>query len=89
MIELKAKSRAWLPSFRSRIVSSPMPTVRAFLNFVQAYLWFDLSAARGYKDAIQVRETVSRRMTEAQIAEAQKLVRDWKPSSKPPALLLQ
>jgi hypothetical protein len=28
-------------------------------------------------------------MTEAQIAEAQKLVRDWKPSSKPPALLLQ
>ena len=58
-------------------------------DYVQAYLWFDLSAARGYKDAIQVRETVSRRMTEAQIAEAQKLVREWKPSSKPPALLLQ
>jgi hypothetical protein len=50
----------------------------------QAYMWFDLSAARGYKDAVQVRETVSRRMTEAQ-----KLVRDWKPTSKLPALLLQ
>ena len=58
-------------------------------DLVQAYMWFDLSAGRGYKDAIQVRETVSRRMTEAQIAEAQKLSRDWKPASKPPALLLQ
>jgi len=58
-------------------------------DYVQAYMWFDLSAARGYKDAVQVRETVSRRMTDAQIAEAQKLVREWKPSTKPPALLLQ
>jgi hypothetical protein len=32
-------------------------------------MWFDLSAGRGYKDTIQVPETVSRRMTDAQIAE--------------------
>jgi hypothetical protein len=32
-------------------------------------MWFDLSAGRGYKDAIRVPETVSRRMTDAQIAE--------------------
>jgi hypothetical protein len=52
-------------------------------------MWFDLSAGRGYKDTIQVPETVSRRMTDAQIAEAQTLARGWKPNTKPPAVLLQ
>src|SRR5262249_26867527 len=52
-------------------------------DFIQAYKWFELSAARGYKDAIQGREIVSARMTNEQIAEAQRLAREWKPTRQP------
>ena len=51
-------------------------------DFVQAYKLFELSAAHGYKDATQGRETVSGRMTEAQVAEAQQLAREWKPTTQ-------
>lgn len=52
-------------------------------DLVRAYMWFELSAAQGYKDAIQARETVSERVTPEQIAEAQKLAREWKPTTQP------
>src|SRR6516165_4658167 len=48
---------------------------------IHAYMWLSLAAARGDQDAISNRNRVARRMTPAQIAEAQKLAREWK--SKP------
>jgi len=49
---------------------------------VTAHLWFSLSAAQGDEDAAKNRDLIARRMTLAQIGEAQKLAREWKP--RPP-----
>ena len=46
---------------------------------VRAYMWFNLSAAQGRDGAAAFRDLIARRMTPAQIAEAQKLAREWKP----------
>ena len=43
---------------------------------VSAYMWFSLSAAQGKVDAATFRDLIARRMTPAQIAEAQELARD-------------
>src|SRR6266403_502437 len=51
-------------------------------NDIAAYMWFNLSAAQGEKAAAMIRDTLARSMTPAQIAEAQRLTREWKPSSK-------
>jgi TPR repeat protein len=40
---------------------------------VRAYMWFNLSAAQGRDGAAAFRDLIARRMTPAQIAEAQKL----------------
>ena len=50
---------------------------------VQAYKWFDLAAATytakpERDEAVKARDSVAARMTPAQIAEAQKLAREWK-----------
>jgi TPR repeat protein len=50
---------------------------------VSAYMWFTLSAAQGKEGAATFRDLIARRMTPAQIAEAQKLAREWKPSKQP------
>jgi hypothetical protein len=42
-------------------------------------MWFNLSAANGEKQGAELRDALARRMTPAQIAEAQKLARQWKP----------
>ena len=47
-------------------------------DYVTAHMWFDLSAARGDDDAAKNRDVIAQRMTSAQIAEAQKLAREWK-----------
>ena len=50
---------------------------------VQAYMWFDLSAR--YLEGVerdrmvQIRDVIASKMTPAQIAEAERLARDWKP----------
>jgi TPR repeat protein len=49
---------------------------------VRAYMWFTLSAAQGREGAAAFRDLIARRMTPAQIAEAQKLAREWKPPSR-------
>ena len=41
-------------------------------------MWFDLAASQGYQSAAASRESVGAEMTPAQIAEAQKLAREWK-----------
>ncbi len=49
---------------------------------VQAYMWFSLAAARGSELAGASREELITHMTPAQVAEAQRLAREWKPKAK-------
>ncbi len=52
-------------------------------DYVQAHLWFNLSAAQGNDDtARKNRELVAENMTSAQIAEAEKLAREWQPKTE-------
>jgi hypothetical protein len=44
-----------------------------------AYMWLDISAAAGNANAGKTRDAVARKMTPAQIAEAKKLSKEWKP----------
>ena len=54
------------------------------LDKVRAYMWFSLSATQGREGAAAFRDLIARRMTPAQIAEAQKLAREWKPNTQSP-----
>ena len=49
---------------------------------VLAYMWYNLAAASGFEAAKSLRELISVTMTPEQIAEAQKLSREWKPKSQ-------
>ncbi len=51
-------------------------------DYVQAHLWFNLAAAQGQEQAKKNRDIVAEKMTPAQIAEAQRLARDWKPKKQ-------
>ena len=53
-------------------------------DYVRAHMWFNLSAAQGNQGAAKNRDIAARRMTPAQIAEAQKLASEWKPTKQPP-----
>ena len=46
-------------------------------DLVQAHFWFSVSAARGSDASRKSRERVAKKMTPAQIAEAQRLAREW------------
>ncbi len=48
-------------------------------DYVEAHKWLNLAGAKGLEVAIANRERVARKMTPAQIAEAQRLAREWKP----------
>ena len=48
-------------------------------DYVQAHMWYNLAGAQGLEQAAKNRDNVAKRMTPAQIAEAQKLAREWKP----------
>jgi TPR repeat protein len=50
-------------------------------DYVTTHMWFSLSAAEDDDDAAKNRDVIAQRMTLAQIAEAQKLAREWR--SKP------
>ena len=58
----------------------------ALQDYVQAHMWYNLAAARfsaseneNRDSAVKARDFVASKMTSAQIAEAQKLAREWKP----------
>jgi len=51
-------------------------------DIVQAYKWYSLAATNGDKPAPQLRDLLANHMTEAQIAEAQRLAQEWKPKGK-------
>jgi hypothetical protein len=60
-------------------------------DYVQAYKWYDVAAARypaaaseRRQETVTNRDRVAARMTAAQIAEAQRLAREWKPKPERP-----
>jgi uncharacterized protein len=48
-------------------------------DYVIAHMWFNLAAVGGDKDAVKGRDMIAAQMTPQQIAQAQKLAREWKP----------
>lgn len=46
-------------------------------DLVAAHKWFNLAAMMGHEGALDARAEMAAEMTAAQIAEAQKLARDW------------
>jgi Sel1 repeat len=52
---------------------------------VRAHMWLNLAAMQGRDGAAPFRDLIARLMTPAQIAEAQKLAREWKPNTQSPS----
>ncbi len=52
------------------------------LNYIQAYMWNSLAAAQGLKIAIRDQYVLESFMTPEQLAEAQRLAREWAPKGK-------
>jgi TPR repeat protein len=48
-------------------------------DLVQAYMWFSLAGEQGNSEAQKDRDITAQKMTPSQIAEAQRLAREWKP----------
>ena len=48
-------------------------------DYLFAHMWLNLAASQGDERAIKARDDVAEKMTREQIAEAQKLAREWKP----------
>jgi hypothetical protein len=51
-------------------------------DYVLAHMWFNLAAAQ--VPVAVFRDDIASKMSAAQIAEAQKLAREWKPKSNEP-----
>lgn len=49
-------------------------------DYAAAYMWLTLAEAKGMKKAAEEREKLAEKMTSEQIAEAQLLMRQWKPN---------
>tara|TARA_R110002072_G_scaffold156742_1_gene307269 strand:+ start:4565 stop:5863 length:1299 start_codon:yes stop_codon:yes gene_type:complete len=49
-------------------------------DYVQAHMWWNLAAVSEDQEAMKGRDAVAVMMTPAQLAEAQKLAREWKPT---------
>ena len=52
------------------------------LNFILAYKWCNLAAARGIERAKNLKKEIRKRMTPTQIAEAQYLSLEWEKKLK-------
>jgi uncharacterized protein len=50
-------------------------------DFIQAHMWYNLAGANGAWNTAEARDSLAKRMTPAQIAEAQKLAQEWKPKT--------
>jgi hypothetical protein len=50
------------------------------MDYALAHMWFNLAAAQGLEPAAKARDDVAKLMTPAQLAEAQKLAREWRPA---------
>ena len=73
------------PSSQFRLGASYQIGNGVHQDYVQAYMWLNLSAAspgRSQERAAKLRDDVAALMTREQIAEAQRLAREWKPAQK-------
>ena len=53
-------------------------------DYVQAHMWLNLAGASGDAEAIKNRDFIGAQMTPWQIAEAQRMARDWKSRAPTP-----
>ena len=55
-------------------------------DYVKAHMWFNLAGAQttgsDREGAVKARDAVAENMTSEQIAEAQRLAREWKPTAE-------
>ena len=51
-------------------------------DYVLAHLWWNLAAAQGDERAKENRDILASRMTPDQLAEAQRMAREWKPAAE-------
>ena len=51
-------------------------------DFIHAHMWYNLGAAHGDLKAAEARDALAPQMSPTQIAEAQRLAREWKPKGK-------
>jgi TPR repeat protein len=51
-------------------------------DFIKAYMWYSLGSAHGAEAGARLRDALAKQMDPDQIAEAQKLAREWKPKAK-------
>jgi uncharacterized protein len=51
-------------------------------DFVQAHTWYHLAAVQGASGAGEARDALTKQMTPAQIADAQRRAGEWKPKGK-------
>ena len=68
---------------RSSIWALPMRMVRRGALPCQCIMWFNLAAGQGTERAVRAGELIAKDLTPAQIAQAQELARDWKPTKQP------
>ena len=54
--------------------ATALPLIRPLAE----HMWFNLAAAQGHEAAVKNRDTVSKLMDREQVAQAQKLAREWK-----------
>jgi uncharacterized protein len=51
---------------------------RVLQDSILAHMWFNLAGSQGNESARTNRDIIARKMTSHQIAEAQRLAREWK-----------
>ena len=48
-------------------------------DYIKAYMWLSLANGQGHEKAVKGLDVINEKMTPAQLAEAEKLARKWKP----------
>jgi TPR repeat protein len=56
------------------------------IDMIEAHKWFNIAAARGHKDGVQMRREVAALMSDAEIGQAQRAARDWLRTHPLPAI---
>jgi len=51
-------------------------------DYVLAHMWMNLAVAKGVQEVVKGRDLLEKNMTTDQIAEAQRLAKEWRPKRK-------
>ncbi|MFQ5915995.1 MAG: tetratricopeptide repeat protein [Nitrospinota bacterium] len=49
------------------------------MDHSRAYMWYSLAASNGHESAAALKDQLAKKMTPDQVAEAERLVKEWKP----------